>query len=488
MSLALVNMPFYQTINHPNNPAYPYLKDKRIEQDIWVIRETLPHLAEEAHKRCRQKLYWKSISLRWLKELTKLTVLIATGNRRWGLATVDNVFLSVKRFNKWLIEQEYVTESCLSQQVIAQWAKVTEEIFISGLRTWTKILYQIQCISFEVDRLKGVNNFQNYRPKSARIIPEQVKYELDFHLNTLEPTIYLAIKLLESLGLRSIELSNIPLNCLRKRGDVTQVRIATGKQDGKEKERDIPDELVLLIQQQQQKVKSLFGQDFFWLIPNWEVNGGHSLNGYTVYDFFPEQLKNCSSKINRIIKNIIRENNICHPNGQLAHITTHDFRRSYATVADRMGKRPDQIQHGLRHLNLDMQDSYVNVSPQEQEKRIKRTLVNKDGEIKTYKTDKDAETLRVEWKLRQVENGICTRPNIMNECEYEYVCLGCDYVRFSQEHLPKLLEVRKNNLEFLNKCIEQGLTDSRRANSIRQLLDILDKIIYSLLSNLKQEN
>jgi hypothetical protein len=207
-----------------------------------------------------------------------------------------------------------------------------------------------------------------------------------------------------------------------------------------------------------------------------------------VYDFFPEQLKNCSPKLNRIIGNIIRENNICHQNGQLAHITTHDFRRSYATVADRMGKRPDQIQHGLRHLNLDMQDSYVNVPPQEQEKRIKRTLVNKDGEIQTYKTDQDAETLRIEWKLRQVENGICTRPNIMNECEYEYVCLGCDYVRFSQEHLPKLLEVRKNNLELLNKCIEQGLTDSRRANSIRQLLDILSKIIHSLETNFKQED
>ena len=74
----------------------------------------------------------------------------------------------------------------------------------------------------------------------------------------------------------------------------------------------------------------------------------------------------------------------------------------------------------------------------------------------------------------------------MEECEYEYVCLGCEYVRFSKEHLPKLLTFRQNNLALYDRCIEKGQADSRRANSVRQLLDILSKIIASLEKEIKQ--
>lgn len=156
------------------------------------------------------------------------------------------------------------------------------------------------------------------------------------------------------------------------------------------------------------------------------------------------------------------------------------FRRTWATVADRMGKRPDQIMHGLRHLNLDMQDSYVNVLPHEQEKRTERVLVDKDGNLTIYRTDRDADFLRKEWQARQVETGVCTRPSIQVECEFEYVCLGCDYCRYSQEHLPRLLEVSESNQQLLERCIKLGQSDSRRAHSARHFIAILTPIITSL--------
>jgi integrase len=488
MSLALSDTEFQERLNHPNNPAHQYLSEECLKKDIWIISETLPHLAQEAHVAGVKKLYFEKISLRWLNELTKLTILVATGNRYWKLSKVFALLISLKKFNRWLIEKDYLMESELSQQMIQQYLAFSQNNHAyantKNFLNWLRFLYQINWLSFDVEKK---NREKLVSPKSPPIIPEKIKHQLDRHLKTLEPTIFLVFKLLEGLGLRSKELGYIPLNCLRKHQGIYQIRIATAKQNYQERERDIPDELVSLVQQQQQKVKNEFGQDFSWLIPNWQKNRDYLGQGPRGYNFFPEQIQRGSQKLNRILKNIIEENNICDENGQLAHVTTHDFRRTYATVAERMGKSPDQIQHGLRHLNLDMQDSYVYVPPQEQEKRIKRTLVNKEGEITTYKTDKDAETLRVERKIRQVETGICTRPNIMEECEYEYVCLGCEYVRFSEEHLTKLLVFRQHNLELLNSCIEQGQSDSRRANSVRQLLDILEKIITSLEINTKPE-
>jgi integrase len=483
MNLALKNTAFLAKLNHQNSPAYIYLKDERLKKDFWIIRETLPHLAEEAHRKARKTLNFQRISLPWLKELTKLTVLIATGNRHWKLTSVIKVLTAINQLNKWLIEQDYITPSTFTQSTLQKWLKAYNKTSQRhGLFLWLNVLYKIDCISFTI-------NYQNPSQDSPpKIIPESIKYQLDCQLKTLEPTVYLALKLLETLGLRSYELTDIPLNCLRQREGVYQIRIASGKQNQSEKERDIPLELVPLVKQQQEKVKREFGDTFSLLIPNWRLNRGYGIHGYQKFDFFPEPLQKVNEKINRLLKRIIKDNQICNAQGQLAHVTTHDFRRTYATIADRIGKSPDQIQHSLRHLNLDMQDSYIYVTPQEQEKRINRTLVNKNGEITTYQTDQDAEIMRREWKIRQVETGICTRPNIMEECESEYVCLGCEYVRFSEEHLPKILSFKQHNLELLNNCIEKGQADSRRANSVRQLLNILDKIITQLTTNYTQTN
>jgi integrase/recombinase XerD len=482
MNLALTKTEFYQKLNHQNSPAYIYLKDERLFQDIWVIKETLPHLAQEAHRKARKTLNFQRITLTWLKELTKLTVLIATGNRHWKLTSVIKVLTAISQLNQWLLEQNYITETTFTQSIIQKWLKSSNQSSQRhGLFLLLNVLYKIDCISFTINYQKPS---QNSEPK---IITESIKYQLDCQLKTLEPTIYLAIKLLETLGLRSYELADIPLNCLRQREGVYQIRIASAKQNQSEKERDIPLELVPLIQQQQAKVKNDFGDTFSLLIPNWRLNSGYGIHGCQKFDFFAEPLQSVDKKINRLLQRMIEDNNIYNDQGKLAHITTHDFRRTYATIADRIGKSPDQIQHGLRHLNLDMQDSYIYVTPQEQEKRINRTLVNKNGEITTYKTDQDAEIIKREWKLRQVETGICTRPNIMEECEDEYVCLGCEYIQFSSEHLAKLLTFRQHNLEVLNRCIEQGQIDSRRANTVRQLLSILDKIITPLTTNITEK-
>lgn len=475
MTLALQQTELYKQLNNPNNPAFEYLGDERLRREIWDIQKDLPSLVEEAQIKSRKTVRFNLISLLWLRQLTQLAALVAIGNRRWALFTLLNILSSTKDFDTWLVERGYITPSALSATVVQQWGQNKPHSQKGRLYGLLRVLRQLGCIHFQLPW------GQLQDSKCPKTIPEEVKQRLDLALENLEKPIYLAFKLHAALGTRSIEIAKIPLDCLRLREGVYRVRIPTGKQDGSEQEQDFPEKLVSLVQDHQTFVGQRFGEDFPWLFPNWKWIHGFDIPSWPPqFDYRKEQLKDGTRKLNDLLKRLIEEYDIRTHDGELAYVTTHMYRRTWATIADRMGKRPDQIMHGLRHLNLDMQDSYIDVLPQEQEKRIERVLVDKDGKCSIYRTNRDSEFLRKEWQARQVETGICTRPSIKKDCEFEYVCLGCKFVRFAPEHLPRLLEVREENQRLLEQCIKSGQSDSRRAYSAHQFIAVLTPIITSL--------
>lgn len=483
MTLILQQTELYKRLNNPNNLAFEYLNDERLQRDVWNIRQDLPPLAEDAHIKTRKTIRFDSISLLWLRELTKLATLIAVGNRRWGLSRLLSTLSQTNDFDAWLINQGYISPSALSAQVVQHWGQNKSCGQKNGLYALLWVIHQFGCIHFRPQWGK-----QPLYPKHPKTISEEVKEKLDIALKDLDRPVYLAFKLHAALGTRSIEIAKIPLDCLRLREGVYRVRIPTGKQDSSEQEQDLPDELVPLVQEQQAFVRQKFGEDFPWLFPNWKWSNDFCKRFWPPrLDYSKEQLKGVTKKLNDLLKQLIKQHDIRTSEGNLAHVTLHMFRRTWATVASRMGKRPDQIMHGLRHLNLDMQDSYVKVSPQEQEKRTQRVLVDKTGKHTIYRTDCDSEFLRKEWQARQVELGVCTRPSIMKGCEFEYVCLGCEYVRFAAEHLPQLVQVRDENQQLLEHCIESGQSDSRRAHSTRKFIAILIPIIASLQIEVNQD-
>ena len=388
-----------------------------------------------------------------------------------------------KDFSSWFEGQGYTTPSALSPHVVQQWRQNKSPAQKQLFNALLSMLQQLGCINFRMQSEKS------QRPMYPQTIPEEVKEKLDLALMTLEPPIYLAFKLHETLGTRSIEIAKLPLNCLRQREGVHRVRILTGKQNDSQQEQDLPNELVLLVQSHQVFVREKFGEDFPWLFPNWQrrQNRVGTVSWPPSFAYRTEQLKQVTKKLNRLLKHLIKEHDIRTHDGKLAHVTTHMFRRTWATVANRMGKRPDQIMHGLRHLNLDMQDSYVNISPQEQEKRSERVLVDNSGKRIVYRTDRDSQFLKKEWRARQVELGVCTRPNIQNSCEFEYICLGCELARYAAEHLPQLLKAKVENEQLLKRCLELGESDSRRVHSARQYILMLDPIITSLLNTTDKE-
>ena len=417
--------------------------------------------------------------------LTKLAVLLAVGNRRWSLGHVMSILIEVRNFASWFQSQGYISPSILSAQLVQQWGQNRSSTQKNSLNSLLVVLQQLDCINFRM-----LHQQTSQRPvKSPQTIPERVKHKIDLALTTLDPSIYLIFKLHAALGTRSIELAKLPLNCLRLREGVHQIRIRTGKQNDRKQEQDLPDSLVPLLLKHQVFVREKFGEDFPWLFPNWEsINDGFSTRSWPPkIRHSPVQVIGINSKLNRILKELIENNDIRTQDGELAYVTTHMFRRTWATAADRMGKRPDQIMHGLRHSNYDMQDSYVNVSPQEQEKRIERVLVDNSGNYSVYRTDRDTEFLKKEWRSRQVELGVYTRPSIQTDCEFEHICLGCEFARYAKEHLPQLLKTKIENEHLLARSIELDQSDSRRANSARQYILTIEPIIASLLKTTDKE-
>ncbi|WP_261891630.1 tyrosine-type recombinase/integrase [Acaryochloris marina] len=445
-----------------------------MQKDVWNIEQELPTLEVEAYSKGRANLYFHKLSLPWFKQLTKLAVLVKISTRGWGLRIITSILGTANRFCEWLVEHGYVMPSALRMATLQEWAlqaKVSQKTLLQML---LNVLYKLNCLPFQVI---WKNKKKHER---GQTISENVKQQLDTAFEELDAPIYLIFKLHEALATRSIELSRIPLNCLREREGKMRILVPTGKQDSSLQEQDLPAELTTLVKQQQQFIREKFSNDFSWLFANWKRKlQGPSPSWPPIFVYKEEQVQLINRKLNKLLKQIIKENNIQNQDGQYAHITTHQFRRTYGTVAYRMGKRTDQIKHGLRHLNHDMQDAYVFFTPQEQEKKIK-VFVNQSGQRIVYKIDTNQEVLRREWQLRQTELGLCLRPSIIKDCEYEHICLGCNYAHYTSEHLPLLRELREKNQQLLTIALETNQADSRRAHSARQQINTLSGIIVQL--------
>lgn len=398
MTLTLKQTELYKQLKHLDNPASLYVEDERLLRDVWNVEQDLPSLAMESRTKSRKTIRFEG-SLPWLKDLTKLAALVAVGSRRWGIARLQEVLYATRSLDAWLFKHQYLTPSVLTVAVVQQWAQVTTAKHRNSLNGLLRVLRLLDCIQIQV-KLPRRN-----KSKPPKTIPEEVKYKLDLAFEQLDAPIYLVFKILEAAGGRSCEIPHVPLDCLRIREGVFRIRLCTGKLGNIQKELDLPEELVTLLQKQQIFTRQRFGEDFQWLFPNWTGRQlGFSSNIWPPrVEYQEKQLEGVNAKLNKLLKRIIKNNDIRTKDGKLVHVTTHMFRRTYGTMADRMGKRPDQIQHALRHVNPDMQDYYVHVLPQEQAKRIERVLVDRSGKRTLYQTDRDSEFLRKEWRARQVE-------------------------------------------------------------------------------------
>ena len=285
MSIFLEQTIFYERLTQPGNEAKNYLQNPLMQKDIWKIKYDLPTLSAESHIKGIANLYFQELSLPWLKQLTKLAVLVKVSTRGWKLEIILSIIRATKNFCKWLVERGYVMPSALRMEILQQWAQQANSSHKHRLQMLLSVLYNLGCITFNV-RWK-----RNDIGKRGQTIPEEVKQQLDEAFKQLDAPIYLIFKLHAALGTRSIELSKIPLNCLRQREGIMLIRLPTGKQNDSLLEQALPDELVSLVKYQQTWVRKQFGDDFPWLFSNWRQKlQGSSPNWPPLFLYREEQL------------------------------------------------------------------------------------------------------------------------------------------------------------------------------------------------------
>jgi hypothetical protein len=141
MTLALQQTDWYERLSHTDNQASTYLEDNRLKKDIWKIAKDLPALAEEAHITGRTTISFQEISLLWLKDLTKLAIMVKVSVRRWGLSRVKSLLTAVRNFNLWLLENGYVMPSSLTAQVVQQWGMGRPDTERKALQQLLKVLF-----------------------------------------------------------------------------------------------------------------------------------------------------------------------------------------------------------------------------------------------------------------------------------------------------------------------------------------------------------
>ncbi|MEM5838731.1 hypothetical protein AAHH59_10490, partial [Pediococcus acidilactici] len=139
----------YEQLNNLNNPAFEYINDERLQHDIWDICQDLPSLAEQAHIYRRRTIRFNSISLLWLRELTKLVTLIAVGNQCWSLCRLLTVLSQINDFDSWLVKRGYITPSILTAEVVQQWGQNKSYHQKSSLYGLFRVLRQLNCIQFQ---------------------------------------------------------------------------------------------------------------------------------------------------------------------------------------------------------------------------------------------------------------------------------------------------------------------------------------------------
>ncbi len=297
------------------------------------------------------------------------------------------------------------------------------------------------------------------------------------------------VLLIRTTGVRIGELCNIPLDCLRQRGEQWRIRFTTEKYDVEDELPVVLPELVAVIKEQQEYIRQYFGENFDKLFcANKGRACGRDAQGR--WRFLPTPKVMASDSFNDWLNKLAKEYDIRTKEGELWHFQSHQFRRTIATVMANAGVRDLIIQKYLRHRSPDMQRHYTHLLEQvlgdEFEKLIRdKKYVDITGNVIAYykPTNPVTELLRLRMHQITTQYGECHRPNLKAPCPTINSCFRCKHWRTSTDDLPYLKDDLKRIEEELQIAIhmgmvrqQQGLEDDRNSilSSIKGLEGIND--------------
>lgn len=442
-----------------------YLEHPLMAKERWDGEKDLG-LRVHQHRSLRT-LYFGNIHQDWFKEVAKRYVLYRR-SQGMKLATLAQDVVALQTFAQFLENQcaysfEDITEDLLS----AYWgslqhlAQTTQRTRLNSLK-----------IFFELGTINGWFNVSTYwfreklkqlrknKPNKIDYIPDEVQRQLDEHLHHLPESLQRMVILLRTLGLRAVELLQMPFDCLRQlRNGQWEIHFTNWKFDEKPDIMPIIPELTDIIKEQQTYIRKHLGEFEYLFCANIHHQTGK-------FKLKPKvmPLGNFCTYLNRLAQ----QYNICDKSGQRWHFRSHQFRRTVATKMTNEGIRQYLIQCYLRHESPDMMLHYAQVFPETERKEIealhqRKKIVDVTGtevSINHPELDNDIglQWLRSKMQPKALAMGFCARPELLKPCPHANACMSCEHFRLDEDDLPALKQHLERNRQLQAESKQQGYT------------------------------
>ena len=468
------------------------LQNPLLSKDIWNIEDDLN--VEVSRHNSGNTLNFENLYQTWFKLLAKLYIISKVNRLKPG--TIAAHLYTLNKFSKFIKKINIDNPSQINNQVFEEFDYYLQS---KSLSKRTISLHNIYlCCFFDTCRSEGWLNVNTYWFKGKRkvykkannddidYIPEEVWNQLEEHLYLLPEQIQRMVLIIKSTGLRGGELLNLPLDCLRKRGNQWRLRLTTEKY---EIEDELPIqviELVAIIKEQQKYIINLFGDNYMNLFCS---NGGKTIITDTGWEFKKQTPRIMYlSTFNRWLNQLAKKVNIRSAKGEIWHFSSHQFRKTVATAMTNAGVRDLIIQKYLRHRNPDMQDHYKHLMKQvlgeEYQELIKeKKYVDITGKlVASHKpTNLVTEALRRRMYQITTQYGECHRPTLKNPCPTVNACWKCKEWRVSSDDLPYLKDDLQRVKGELQAAIALGMT--RQQQGLEDDINSLNNCIKGLENN-----
>ncbi len=446
------------------------LQNPLMQKDVWLTIDDL-NLKVNAHRKILT-LNLEALKPDWFKLLVKLYIFVKAKPNTCA-STAQAYITYFNKFSRFLVEKNIAQPKQINNQIFEEYEYYLVTI---KLKDQGKYLNRLGSF-FDVCRREGWLDINTYwfkgkcnrvRPNNDKIeyIPEEVWHQLEDNLHYLPEQFQRMILLIKTTGLRVGELLNLPLDCLRKRGNQWRLRLTTEKYDVEDEISIAVPELVTVLKEQQKYIKDLFGEEFKNLFCS--NQGGRSKKNEE-FAFYPVPRIMYSCSFNNWLNRLANKANIRTKDGKLWHFTSHQFRRTVATVMSNAGIRDFIITKYLRHRTPEMlahyQCLFIQTLGDEHEQLTKeKKYVDITGKVVERIKPKDiiAEYIRRKMYPLTTQYGECHRPILKSPCLTVNACWRCEHWRVSDDDFKYLQEDLERLEEELQQAKTLGLTKQQQ--------------------------
>jgi len=444
------------------------------EKDVWDLRKL--NIPIDTSK-SEYKLAFTDFSQHWLREALKLYMKYnITINSQ---SNCSAKLRSLKRFALFLA-QHYpdLHPADLNRRVIVDYLSYLHTCnFRPGTRRQTIVHLRLFLEACVREGWAPVPNQhlvydddmpREERHRHPRYIPESVLEQLNKQLHLLPPPIMRMVLILQECGMRIGELCRMPFDCLQQDKDGDWWLVYFQFKMNKEHRIPIFPEVVAVIQEQQEYVRS-------------------TVNTLAPKYLFPGQ-KDGSIRQERFsdaLNKLAYEQKILDPDGTIFRFRAHGFRHTVGTRMINRGYPQHIVQRYLGHDSPTMTSVYAHLHDETLKKEFQKfaedqvDIQGRKGTMDSVSFDAiDPQWFKKNLHAQALPNGTCWLPATKGRCPHANACLTCPHFRTDMRFLPQ----HKVQLDETRRLLEKARTNGweRQVEMNEQVERNLERIIITL--------